>query len=39
MNQEMCKKFKSADTVTAIKVRRMDWLGHVVRWMVAASVV
>jgi hypothetical protein len=31
MNQEISNNFKSPNTVTAIKVRRLVWLGHAVR--------
>jgi hypothetical protein len=31
MNQEIYNKFKSPNIVTGIKVRRLEWLGHVVR--------
>jgi hypothetical protein len=31
MNQEIYNKFKSPNTLTAIKVCRLEWLGHVVR--------
>ena len=31
MNQEIYNKFKSSDIVTVTKVRRLEWLGHVVR--------
>jgi hypothetical protein len=31
MNQEIYNKFKSPNIVTAIKVHRLEWLGHVVR--------
>jgi hypothetical protein len=31
MNQEIYSIFKSPDIVTAVKVRRFEWLGHAVR--------
>jgi hypothetical protein len=31
MNQEIYNKFKSPDVITVIKVRRLEWLGRVVR--------
>jgi hypothetical protein len=31
MNEEIYNKFKSPNIVTVIKVRRLEWLGHVVR--------
>ena len=31
LNQEMYNKFKSLDIVTVVKVRRLEWLGNVVR--------
>jgi hypothetical protein len=31
MNQEIYNKFKYPNIVTVIKVRRLEWLGHVVR--------
>jgi hypothetical protein len=31
INQEIYKKFKSPNNVTAIKVHRLEWFGHVVR--------
>jgi hypothetical protein len=31
MNHEIYNKFQSPDTVTVIKVRRLEKLGHVVR--------
>jgi hypothetical protein len=30
-NQEIYNKFKCRDTVTVVKVRRLEWPGHVVR--------
>jgi hypothetical protein len=30
-NEELQEQYKSADTVTSIKVRRLEWAGHVVR--------
>jgi hypothetical protein len=32
MNQQIYNKFKSPDIVTVIKVRRLEWLGHIVSW-------
>ena len=31
MNKAISNKFKSPGMVTVIKVRRLEWLGHVVR--------
>jgi hypothetical protein len=31
MNQEIYHKFTSPDIVTVITVRRLEWVGHVVR--------
>ena len=31
LNQEICNTFKTPDIVTVVKVRRLEWLGHVVR--------
>jgi hypothetical protein len=31
MNLEIYNKFKSPDIATVVKVRRLEWLGHVVR--------
>jgi hypothetical protein len=30
-NAELITKYKSQDTVTVIKTRRLEWLGHVIR--------
>jgi hypothetical protein len=30
-NSELVTKYKSQDIVTAIKIRRLEWLGHVIR--------
>jgi len=38
MDQEIYSKFKSPGIVTVIKVRRYQWLGHVVRMGSAATV-
>jgi hypothetical protein len=31
VNREICSTFKCPDILTVIKVRRLEWLGHVVR--------
>jgi hypothetical protein len=31
MNYEIREKFKSPDIISVIKLRRLEWLGHVVR--------
>jgi hypothetical protein len=31
MNHEIRDKFKSPDIISAIKLRRLEWLGHVMR--------
>jgi hypothetical protein len=31
MDQEIYNKFKSPNILTVVKVRRLEWLGHVVR--------
>jgi hypothetical protein len=30
-NAELMTKYKASDTVNVIKIRRLEWLGHVVR--------
>ena len=30
-NTELITKYKSQDIVTVIKIRRLEWLGHVIR--------
>jgi hypothetical protein len=30
-NSELITKYKSQDIVTVIKIRRLEWLGHVIR--------
>ena len=30
-NAELITKYKSQDIVTVIKIRRLEWLGHVIR--------
>jgi hypothetical protein len=30
-NEELITKYKSQDIITAIKIRRFEWLGHVIR--------
>ena len=30
-NLELATKYKSQDTVTVIKIRRLEWIGHVIR--------
>ena len=34
INQEIYNKFKSPESVTVIKLCRVEWLGHVEKWMV-----
>ena len=37
-NAELITKYKSQDTVTVIKIRRLQWLGHVIRMNETRSV-
>jgi len=37
-NAELITKYKSQDTVTVIKIRRVEWLGHVIRMNETRSV-
>jgi hypothetical protein len=37
-NAELITKYKSQDTVTVIKIRRLEWLGHVIRMEETKSV-
>ena len=37
-NLELITKYKSQDIVTAIKIRRLEWLGHVIRMNETRSV-
>ena len=37
-NAELIIKYKSQDTVTVIKIRRLEWLGHVIRMNKTRSV-
>jgi len=37
-NEELRTKYKSQDIVTIIKIRRLEWLGHVCRMNEARSV-
>jgi len=37
-NEELRTKFKSQDTVTVIKIRRLEWLGHGIRMNETRSV-
>ena len=37
-NEELITKYKSQDTVTVIKTRRLEWLGHVIRMKETRSV-
>jgi hypothetical protein len=30
-NLELIKKYKSLDIVTVIKIRKLEWIGHVIR--------
>jgi hypothetical protein len=30
-NAELITKYKSQDIITVIKIRRLEWLGHVIR--------
>jgi hypothetical protein len=34
----LCKQYKSQDTVTVIKIQRLEWLGHVIRMNETRSV-
>jgi hypothetical protein len=38
MNQEIYNEFKFPDIITVIRVRRFEWLGHVVRMENAGTV-
>jgi transcription termination factor 2 len=37
-NEELITKYKSQDILTVIKIRRLEWLGHVVRMDESRSV-
>ena len=37
-NLELITKYKSQDIVTVIKIRRLEWLGHVIRMNETRSV-
>ena len=37
-NEELMTKYKTPDTVSIIKIRRLEWLGHVVRMNETGSV-
>jgi len=37
-NEELITKYKSKDIVTVIKIRRLEWLGHVIRMNETRSV-
>ena len=37
-NSELINKYKSQDIVTVIKIRRLEWLGYVIRMNEARSV-
>jgi hypothetical protein len=37
-NAELISKYKSQDIITVIKIRRLEWLGHVIRMDEARSV-
>jgi hypothetical protein len=37
-NEELMTKYKAPDTVNVIKIRRLEWLGHVVRMNETRSV-
>ena len=37
-NLELMTKYKSQDTVTVIKIRRLEWIGHVIRMNETRSV-
>jgi transcription termination factor 2 len=30
-NEELITKYKSQDSITIIKIRRLEWLGHIIR--------
>jgi hypothetical protein len=38
LNLELITKYKSQDIVTVIKIRRLEWLGHVIRMNETRSV-
>jgi hypothetical protein len=38
MNAELMIKYKAPDTVNIIKIRRLEWFGHVVRMNETRSV-
>jgi hypothetical protein len=38
MNEELMTKYKTPDIVSIIKIRRLEWLGHVVRMNETGSV-
>ena len=37
-NAQLITKYKSQDIVTVIKIRRLEWLGHVIRMNESRSV-
>jgi transcription termination factor 2 len=37
-NEELITRYKSQDVITVIKIRRLEWLGHVVRMDESRSV-
>ena len=37
-NSELCNKYKDQDIVAVIKIRRLEWLGHVIRMKETGSV-
>jgi hypothetical protein len=37
-NEELITKYKSQDIITVIKIRRLEWLGHVIRMDETGSV-
>jgi ribosomal protein S19E (S16A) len=38
MNEELMTKYKASDVVNVIKIRRLEWLGHVARMNETRSV-
>jgi hypothetical protein len=38
INAELITKYKSKDIITVIKIRRLEWLGHVIRMDETGSV-
>jgi hypothetical protein len=38
LNQKICNKLKTLDVLTVIEVRRLEWLGHIVRMEVEKTI-